>query len=78
MLDAHLAVEAIGNRPDTADWSGILAVDRKGMIVADTHTRKTSARTIFAGGDIVRGPALVVDAVQDGKLAARAIRSALG
>ena len=78
VLDVQLAVEAIGNRPDTADWSGILAVDRKGMIVADSETRKTSAKTVFAGGDIVRGPALVVDAVQDGKLAARAIRAALG
>ena len=78
VLDVQLAVEAIGNRPDTADWSGILAVDRKGMIAADSETRKTSAKTVFAGGDIVRGPALVVDAVQDGKLAARAIRAALG
>jgi glutamate synthase (NADPH/NADH) small chain len=77
VLEAQLVVEAIGNRPDSADWSGMVAVNRLGLIVADEKTRKTSAKTAYAGGDIVRGPALVVDAVQDGKLAARAIREAL-
>jgi NADPH-dependent glutamate synthase beta subunit-like oxidoreductase len=32
---------------------------------------------VFAGGDITRGAGLVVEAVQDGKRAARAIRAAL-
>ena len=77
-LEAQAAVEAIGNRPDTVDWSGAVKVDRHGLIVADPMTGKTSAKAIFAGGDIARGPALVVEAVRDGKLAARAIREALG
>jgi NADPH-dependent glutamate synthase beta subunit-like oxidoreductase len=77
-LEAELAVEAIGNRPDAADWSGLVKVDRKGLVVVDRSTGSTSARTVFAGGDISRGPGLVVEAVQDGKLAARAIRAALG
>ena len=46
-------------------------------MLAGTKNRKTSARRVFAGGDIVRGPALVVEAVQDGKLAARAILESL-
>jgi glutamate synthase (NADPH) small chain len=77
VLGAQCAIEAIGNRVVPADWSGAMTVDRKGLIVADKKTRKTSARALYAGGDMVRGPALVVDAVQDGKLAARAIRAAL-
>lgn len=77
VLEAQIAIEAIGNRTDSADWSGAIKVDRTGLILADSRTRKTSAKTIFAGGDIVRGAGLVVEAVQDGKLAARAIREAL-
>jgi glutamate synthase (NADPH/NADH) small chain len=76
-LDAQLVVEAIGNRPDKADWSGLVKTDRGGLVVTDGKTGKTSAGLVFAGGDISRGPALVVEAVQDGKLAARAIRAAL-
>jgi glutamate synthase (NADPH) small chain len=77
-LDAEVVVEAIGNRADPADWSALVKVDGNGLVVADGKTCRTSVRTVFAGGDIVRGPALVVEAVQDGKLAARAIRAALG
>jgi len=77
VLDCAAAIEAIGNRADTADWSAIAKVDEAGLVVANGKTRKTSARRVFAGGDIVRGPALVVEAVQDGKLAARAITAAL-
>ena len=77
VLDAQLVVEAIGNRPDTTDWSGLVKTDRGGLVVTDGKTGKTSAGFVFAGGDITRGPSLVVEAVQDGKLAARAIRAAL-
>jgi NADPH-dependent glutamate synthase beta subunit-like oxidoreductase len=77
-LPVEVAVEAIGNRPDAADWSAIVKVDKAGLVVADGKSARTSAKAVFAGGDIVRGPALVVEAVQDGKLAARAIRAALG
>jgi NADPH-dependent glutamate synthase beta subunit-like oxidoreductase len=77
-LEANLVIEAIGNRPDAADWSGLVKVNQKGLVVVDRKTGATTARAVFAGGDISRGPGLVVEAVQDGKLAARAIRAALG
>jgi NADPH-dependent glutamate synthase beta subunit-like oxidoreductase len=76
-LEVSLVVEAIGNRPDPADWAGLTKVDGRGLVLAGAKNRKTSARRVFAGGDIVRGPALVVEAVQDGKLAARAILESL-
>ena len=76
-LEAQLAVEAIGNRPDAADWSGLVKTDRAGLVVVDETSGKTSAAGLYAGGDIVRGAGLVVEAVQDGKRAARAIREAL-
>ncbi len=77
ILEAGAVIEAIGNRPDRADWSGLVKTDGKGLILSNSKSRKTSVKTIFAGGDIVRGPALVVEAVQDGKLAARAIAESL-
>jgi glutamate synthase (NADPH) small chain len=76
-LDADLAVEAIGNKPDAADWSSIVKTNQHGFIAADASTARTSSARVFAGGDITRGPSLVVEAVQDGKTAARSIRAAL-
>jgi NADPH-dependent glutamate synthase beta subunit-like oxidoreductase len=76
-LEAQFAIEAIGNRPDAADWSALVKTDAAGLVLTDEATRKTSSASVFAGGDITRGAGLVVEAVQDGKRAARAIRAAL-
>ena len=78
-MDADVVIEAIGNKaPDaSADWYPNVKVDGKKLIQADSETGKTSVAGIFAGGDIVRGPALVVLAVQDGKVAAKAIKEYL-
>jgi NADPH-dependent glutamate synthase beta subunit-like oxidoreductase len=77
VLDVDLVIEAIGQQPDPeVNWSQSVKLDKKGLIVADAQTGQTSGKLIFAGGDIVRGPSLVVEAVQDGKLAARAIAKA--
>ncbi len=80
ILDSDVVIEAIGNQApeDSTDWYPHVAVTDKKLIKADPNTGKTSVDGIFAGGDIVRGPALVVTAVADGKVAARAIREYLG
>jgi glutamate synthase (NADPH/NADH) small chain len=79
IMDADIVIEAIGNKaPDESPgWYPNVDVDGKKLIKADPETGKTSVDGIFAGGDIVRGPALVVQAVQDGKVAARAIKEYL-
>lgn len=78
-LSCDMVIEAIGNtaEEDSPQWYPDVEVDDRHLILADPVTRATSVPGIFAGGDIVRGPALVVNAVQDGKLAARAIRDYL-
>jgi NADPH-dependent glutamate synthase beta subunit-like oxidoreductase len=43
----------------------------RGLITADEHGRVEG--TIFVGGDVLRGPSMVVDALGDGKRAARDI-----
>ncbi|MBI4679166.1 MAG: NAD(P)-dependent oxidoreductase [Elusimicrobia bacterium] len=79
-LDVSAAVEAIGYKPadGSPDWYPSVAVDKGGLIRADEDDCRTSARGIFAGGDIIRGSDLVVRAVQDGKTAARSIMEYLG
>ncbi len=74
-LPADLVIEAIGNQApaDLPQSYPNVDVDSRGLIQADSETGRTSVPGIFAGGDIVRGPALVVNAVQDGKTAAKAI-----
>ncbi len=81
VLDADVVVEAIGNRPKP-DYAAVVSECRRddtALIKADPETGATNlgGRGLFAGGDIVRGPALVVNAVQDGKKAAEAIKDYL-
>lgn len=72
-------IEAIGAKPVSGAEAGYPSVKRTkgGLIAADPKTGATSAKMIFAGGDIVRGPALIIEAVRDGKTAAQAIRRRL-
>jgi NADPH-dependent glutamate synthase beta subunit-like oxidoreductase len=74
-MPVDVVIEAIGNKApeNSAQWYPHVNVNGKLLIVADPETGATSVPGIFAGGDIVRGPALVVQAVQDGKNAAGAI-----
>jgi len=79
IMDADVVIEAIGNiaAQNSPRWYPNVAVDDKKLIKVDPETGKTSLDGMFAGGDIVRGPALVVQAVQDGKVAAAAIKDYL-
>ena len=74
-MPVDVVIEAIGNKaPDESpQWYPHIEVDDRRLIVTDPETGATCVPGIFAGGDIVRGPALVVQAVQDGKTAAQAI-----
>ena len=78
-LPADVVIEAIGAKPVPGAEVGYPSVKRTkgGLIVADPKTGATSAKMIFAGGDIVRGPALIIEAVKDGKTAAQAIQRRL-
>ena len=55
------------------DWLPETAIER-GLIRADEYGRiPHDSGTIFVGGDVMRGPSMVVDALGDGKRAARDI-----
>ena len=75
-----LAIVAIGQAQVaelTRAFPGVQR-DARGSIVADPLTGATGHPRVFAGGDAVHGGELVVNAVQDGKRAARGICAALG
>jgi NADPH-dependent glutamate synthase beta subunit-like oxidoreductase len=78
-LKVNVVIEAIGVRPVAEDAGTAPSVKRTPgqLIVADPDTGATSAKMIFAGGDIVRGPALIIEAVKDGKASAKAIQQRL-
>jgi NADPH-dependent glutamate synthase beta subunit-like oxidoreductase len=67
VLEAEVCIEAIGNQPE----KNSISIGK--LIMADSKTLRTSKAGIFAGGDIVRGPGTVVQAVSDGKIAAMSI-----
>jgi len=75
LLDVDMVIEAIGQKAaaDSPSWYPSVKLREGNLVVVDEETGRTSADSIFAGGDIVRGPALIVEAVQDGKKAARTI-----
>lgn len=79
-LPVDVAVEAIGARPgtDVLDWGDGIRRRGAGLIAVSGESGATSIDGAYAGGDIVRGPGLVVEAVRDGKLAAAAIAARLG
>jgi len=72
-------IHAIGNSPNPlipATTSG-LEIGRRGNIVADPATGKTSKERVWAGGDVVTGAATVILAMGAGKKAARSIHAYL-
>lgn len=74
-IPVDAVVVAIGNSPNpliSATTPGI-EVGRKGNIMIDEKTGKTSKKGVFAGGDIATGAATVISAMGAGKIAARAI-----
>lgn len=74
-LDVDTVVIAIGQGPNPLVQSTTpdMAVNKRGNIIADEETCKTSKEGVFAGGDIVTGAATVILAMGAGKKAAKAI-----
>jgi glutamate synthase (NADPH) small chain len=78
-LSADLVVLALGFDPLPCPHSGDfndLAVNEWGGIIVDSN-QMTSIPGVFAGGDIVRGPSLVLHAVRDARRAAEQIHGFL-
>jgi glutamate synthase (NADPH/NADH) small chain len=79
IVDADVAVLALGYWPDTTigDTTPDLETHNWGLIVVDQETGATSRPGVFAGGDGVTGPDLVVTAMVAGRKAAAGIHEYL-
>jgi heterodisulfide reductase subunit A-like polyferredoxin len=65
----HVVV-SIGLTPETGLFKGELELEKNGTIRVDPETLQTSLADVFAGGDVVTGPSLIVNAIGQGKRAA--------
>ncbi len=72
-LDVDSVIIAIGQTVDRAALPEGLEYTDSGTLSVDPVSRQTSIEGIFAGGDVVRGPAEVISAIADGKEAAISI-----
>jgi glutamate synthase (NADPH/NADH) small chain len=78
-LPFDACIVAIGNSPNPIipDTTPDLDVSKRGTIVTDEETGKTSIDRVWAGGDIVTGAATVILAMGAGKKAARSMHNYL-
>ena len=72
-----MMIKAIGERAEVPDRY-MLSVGRGGRIEVDLDTLATSREGVYAGGDVVTGPASVIEAIAGGRQAAISIDRYLG
>ena len=78
-VDADQVILAIGQASDLSFISdGGQIKSERGLIVIDQETQETSLRGVFAGGDVGKGPAAIIDAIAAGRRAAISIDRFLG
>ncbi len=78
-IEADACVLAIGQKPDLSflrDADGI-TLTPGGTVKIDPRTLATSAPGVYAGGDVAFGPRNLIEAIANGKLAARSIHQYL-
>lgn len=78
-IPVDLVIVSVGVSPNPLIPNAIpeLEISRRGTIVVDEESMKSSLNDIYAGGDIVRGGATVILAMGDGRRAAAAMADAL-
>jgi len=71
-LECDTIIMAIGQAPrlDLLKPEDKVEISPRGLIAVNPQTLMTSAPGVFAGGDCVFGPRLIIDSVADGKRAA--------
>ena len=73
---ANTVIMAIGQEVEVP--ARTVACEKSGVVRADAGSLATSVRGLFAGGDAVTGPATIIDAIAQGRLAGAAIDRFLG
>jgi heterodisulfide reductase subunit A-like polyferredoxin len=73
VINLDAVIPAIGEAPDVSFLPAGTKITGRKTIECDPLTLETSLPGVFAGGDVVSGPATVVDAIAAGKRAAVSI-----
>lgn len=75
LVECDTVILAIGQAPnlDFLGQESKIKISPRGLIEVDRRNLMTSVAGIFAGGDCVFGPRLIIDSVADGKRAAAGI-----
>ncbi len=79
-IEANSVILAIGQRSDFSflrEEDGV-RITPSGTVQIDPQTLATTSSDIFAGGDAAFGPRIAIEAVANGKTAARSIHELLG
>ena len=77
-IEADSIILAIGQKPDIAFMDETdVSLNRDGSIVTDEATAR-AADGVYAGGDVARGPAIIIAACADGRRAAEAMCARFG
>jgi heterodisulfide reductase subunit A-like polyferredoxin len=69
-IPADMVIVAIGNEPTTSLFKDELVLSPNGTVKVDPETFQTSLPYVFAGGDNVLGPSMIVQAMGQGRQAA--------
>ncbi|MBS7633296.1 FAD-dependent oxidoreductase [Candidatus Bathyarchaeota archaeon] len=76
-VETDMVIFATGETPDLGFLPSQVELNEDGTIWVNPLTMETSLQGVFAGGDVVTGPATVIEAIRAGKCAARSIDSYL-
>jgi len=77
-IPVDTVIAALGQAPQTDFVKDLgVSLSKRGAIEIDPKTGVTNVEGVFAGGDVVTGPAFVIDAIAAGKKAARSIHQYL-
>lgn len=76
-IKANMVILAIGETPDIGFLPEEIELNENGTVWVNPVTMETSLKGVFAGGDVVSGPATVIEAIAAGKRAAESIKEYL-
>ena len=75
--DFDSVITAVGQAPEGVETLGV-GMTRENLVEIDPDTLATDRPGVFAGGDLVSGPASIIDAIAHGRKAAASIDRFLG
>ncbi|RLI42214.1 hypothetical protein DRO69_10635 [Candidatus Bathyarchaeota archaeon] len=76
-VELDTMILAIGESPDYSLLPKTIEISEQKTIIVNPLTLETSIHGVFAGGDVVTGPATVIEAIVAGKRAAQSINNYL-